>query len=504
MEESYCFAEESSTLEPITEKFWEILVVDDEQDVHDVTNIVLGDCEFLGRKLHFTHAYSAKEAREQIENAPHDFAVILLDVVMETRQAGLDLVKWIRDTKNNKSSRIILRTGQPGDAPEEQVILTYDINDYKNKTELTSTRLITTTFAAIRSYSDIITIEQTRAGLKTIINSTSDILVENTSATWLQGILRQIVALLKLDDLHAIHYGASPVDGQWRIVATTNGDKCPLGDELSSYCDVAPAQFDFFRPRLHHVDNNTFVLPISVHDSNGIIVVKSNEETLEQHRELIELFIKSATIAYDKMFLINEVVETQKEIAYRLGEVVETRSKESGSHVKRLSLLSHLLAKNAGLSDDYAEKIKLASPLHDIGKIAIPDNILHKPGKLSAEEWEIMKTHAAVGAEILAGSNLEILRIAAIIASSHHEKWDGSGYPSGLTGEDIPIEGRITAIIDVFDALASKRCYKEPWAIDDIKQHFLEQKGQHFDPKLCDVFLSIFDECIELRDAYPD
>lgn len=115
-----------------------------------------------------------------------------------------------------------------------------------------------------------------------------------------------------------------------------------------------------------------------------------------------------------------------------------------------------------------------------------------------------MKTHASIGGDILSGSNLDILKVAAVIASSHHEKWDGSGYPKGLSGLDIPIEGRITAIIDVFDALASKRSYKEPWSHTQIVEHFQQQNGLHFDPELCDVFLGIYDKCVALRNSYPD
>tara|TARA_Y100001956_G_scaffold82568_1_gene104053 strand:+ start:1342 stop:1689 length:348 start_codon:yes stop_codon:yes gene_type:complete len=115
-----------------------------------------------------------------------------------------------------------------------------------------------------------------------------------------------------------------------------------------------------------------------------------------------------------------------------------------------------------------------------------------------------MKTHASIGGDILSGSHLEILKVAAVIASNHHEKWDGTGYPNGLSGTDIPIEGRITAIIDVFDALATKRSYKEPWPDDKIIEHFHQQRGRHFDPELCDIFLNIYEKCVSLRNSYPD
>lgn len=501
--DTYCFAPSDKPTEAPLQSFWEILVVDDEKDVHDVTNLVLGKNEFLGHQLHFTHAYSAKDAKQKFKDGPQ-YAVILLDVVMETRQAGLELARWIRDEFGDKHCRIILRTGQPGDAPEEKVILNYDINDYKTKTELTSTRLLTTIYSAIRSYSDIITIEHTRDGLKTIIESTSNILTDDTSSTWLNGILQQIVALLKLNDAHTLHFGASEIDGDWTIATSTDENKVTIGHELTNYIDASHLTSFNQSSELVEISPTKFALPIEVHNKHGVIIINCSKHVIEQRKELIELMVKNASIAYEKLYILNDMLETQKEIAYRLGEVVETRSKESGSHVKRLSLLSHLLALEAGLGEKMAEKIKLASPLHDIGKIAIPDNILHKPGKLTAEEWEIMKTHASIGGDILSGSHLDILKVAAVIASSHHEKWDGSGYPKGLSGLDIPIEGRITAIIDVFDALASKRSYKEPWTHAQIIEHFQQQHGIHFDPELCDVFLGIYEKCVALRNSYPD
>tara|TARA_Y100001956_G_scaffold82568_1_gene104052 strand:+ start:178 stop:1227 length:1050 start_codon:yes stop_codon:yes gene_type:complete len=345
--EKYCFAPSDLPVETHSTALWEILVVDDEKDVHDVTNLVLGKNEFLGHRLNFTHAYSAQEAKEKFLNGP-DFAVILLDVVMETRQAGLDLAKWIRNDFGDKHCRIILRTGQPGDAPEEKVILNYDINDYKTKTELTSTRLLTTIYSAIRSYSDIVTIENTRDGLKTIIESTSNILTTDTSDTWLKGILQQIVALLKLNDAHTLHFGASEINGDWTIVTSTDENKVPIGQELTQHIDASHLE-RFSGHGLVELTSTKFALPIEVHNHRGVIIINCSKHVIDKRKELIELMVKNASIAYEKLYLLNDMLETQKEIAYRLGEVVETRSKESGSHVKRLSLLSHLLALEAGM-----------------------------------------------------------------------------------------------------------------------------------------------------------
>ncbi|MGB5866669.1 MAG: PAS domain S-box protein [Arcobacteraceae bacterium] len=197
--------------------------------------------------------------------------------------------------------------------------------------------------------------------------------------------------------------------------------------------------------------------------------------------------------------LHNEIEETQRELIYTLGEIGETRSKETGNHVKRVAEYSKLLALKAGLSKEDAELLKYASPMHDIGKIGIPDMILNKPGKLTVEEFAVMKNHSSIGYEMLKGSARPILQTSAIVANEHHEKWDGSGYPKGLEGEDIHIFGRITAIADVFDALASDRPYKKSWDLEKILALFKEQRGKHFDPKLIDIFFDNLDEFLEIR-----
>lgn len=198
--------------------------------------------------------------------------------------------------------------------------------------------------------------------------------------------------------------------------------------------------------------------------------------------------------------LNQEIITTQSELIFTLGEICETRSHETGLHVKRVAEYCFLLAMLYGSSD--AELIKQASPMHDIGKVAIPDHILNKPSALTAEEWEIMKTHSCLGYEMLSISQRPLLQMAATIAYEHHEKWDGSGYPRGLKGEAISIAGRICAIADVFDALGSDRCYKQGWLLDKILAHFEQEKNKHFDPVMIDLFFKHLDQFIAIRNKY--
>jgi putative two-component system response regulator len=200
----------------------------------------------------------------------------------------------------------------------------------------------------------------------------------------------------------------------------------------------------------------------------------------------------------------HEIEDTRLQIVRRLGRAAEFRDNETGMHVIRMSHACSYVAKAAGLSEADCELILTAAPMHDIGKIGIPDNILLKPGKLTAEEWDIMKTHSQIGADLLSGHHSELLETAQSIALTHHEKWDGGGYPNGLAGEDIPLFGRITAICDVFDALTSDRPYKKAWPVEDAVAEIKNMSGRHFDPSLVPHFLDILPKILETNEKFTD
>ncbi len=202
--------------------------------------------------------------------------------------------------------------------------------------------------------------------------------------------------------------------------------------------------------------------------------------------------------------LHEEIENTQRELIYRMGEAAESRSKETGNHIKRVALISKLLGEKYGLDEKSCDVLFTASPMHDIGKIAVPDAILKKPGPLTDEEWVVMRKHAENGYDILKGSDRPILKAAATISLEHHEKWDGTGYPSAKKGEDIHIYGRITAIADVFDALSSDRCYKKAWELERVVELFEEEKGKHFDANLVNLLIGSIDEFSQILQEYKD
>lgn len=327
---------------------WKLLVVDDEPDIHAATQLSLNRFTFANYPLTLLHAYSAKEAIE-ILNENIDIAVAIIDVVMETDTAGLDLVKHIRSVQKNQFIRIIIRTGQPGTAPERYVIEHFDIDDYKEKTELTTQKLFTTIRNAIKSYRDL-----------------------------------QVIAL---------------------------------------------------------------------HNQN--------------------------------------LTEANNHSIYMLAIASELKDQETGNHIHRIRHYTESLAIQLGDSLPGAQALGLAGMLHDLGKLGIPDNIIQKPGRLTPEEFATIKTHPELALRIL-GDN-QWFETARQVAYCHHEKFNGSGYPQGLKGEEIPLPARIVAIADVFDALASDRPYKKAWPIEQATLEIQNCSGSHFDPQVVTAFLALID-----------
>ena len=201
---------------------------------------------------------------------------------------------------------------------------------------------------------------------------------------------------------------------------------------------------------------------------------------------------------------MDELRETRLQIVQRLGRAAEYKDNETGMHVIRMSHFSKLLALAAGHSPAWAEDLLNAAPMHDVGKIGIPDAVLRKPGPLDAAEWDTMRRHPEIGAEIIGDHPSGLLQLAREIALAHHEKWDGSGYPRGLAGEAIPVSARIVAIADVFDALTTRRPYKEPWPVQDALDHITAQAGKHFDPALVALFVPLVPQLLEIRARWSD
>ncbi|MDQ2988873.1 MAG: DUF3369 domain-containing protein [Pseudomonadota bacterium] len=488
---------------------WKVLLVDDEPDIHDVTKLTLTRFRLDDRALTFLHAYNGAEAKEILAREK-DIALVFLDVVMEKEDSGLEVARWMRKDLDNQFTRIVLRTGQPGQAPEERVIVDYDINAYKEKTELDRTKLFTTTFAALRAYRDIMKVEEARLaalnyreGLERVIAASAHIFQQRNLKDFASGLLQQVVALLRLEQSMLLRLsGASVITGEteYEILAQI-GD---LGRDV--ICPQLIAQLDDARRnRISRLHGDTYVgfFP-NISGKASLLVLKGVEEISDIDAQLLEVFCSGVAIAFDNILLNQEITDTQAELILRLGDVVESRSNEAGNHVRRMSQVCHLLAQASGLPDDETAILMHAAPMHDIGKIATPDAVLLKPGKLDAAEWEIMKQHPNVGLSILDGSSRPILKAAAVIAHQHHEKFDGSGYPQGLKGHDIHLYARIVAVADVFDALSHKRCYKDAWPVEQVTAHLREVAGHHLDPVYVELLIANIDKAVDINRRWPD
>lgn len=237
--------------------------------------------------------------------------------------------------------------------------------------------------------------------------------------------------------------------------------------------------------------------------------VRRYYDNLEQQREQLEHAVHERTAALNEAIAKLTQIQvdlraSQEETIYRLSRAAEFRDDETGQHLQRMSRYCQLIGRRIGLDEATCELLRIASPMHDVGKLGIPDRILLKPGRLTPEEFAVMKGHAEIGYRILVGSDATPLKIAATIAHTHHEKWDGNGYPRGLKGEEIPLPGRIAAVADVFDALTSARPYKPAWKLEDALELMKTNRGAHFDPNLVDAFFDALPEVLEIRSRFVD
>lgn len=495
---------------------WKVLIVDDEPDVHTVTKLALSRFKLEGRSLSFINAYSGEQAKE-ILNTEKDVSVAFIDVVMESDHAGLELVKWIREELKNRTMRIVLRTGQPGQAPEEDVIVNYDINDYKAKAELDSRKLVTSVYSSLRSYRDIMEIEQARQvqlkhrkGLERVLEATSGLFELRTLHKFADGLLTQVASLLNLDtetlllSCNAMDAISGNVDSHELEILAGTGQFAAHHDRA-----LAPNVLTLLKEALAQkrclYEQNCFVgyFPTKGGLIN-LLYMDGIDRIGDLDKQLIDIFAINVGVAFENLLLNQEVEDTQSELILRLGDVVESRSKEAANHVKRMAAYCYDLALLAGLSDYEADLLKRAAPMHDIGKIAIPDAVLLKPGKLDNDEWQIMRQHPVIGHQILANSERPILTAAATISLQHHEKYDGSGYPAGLNGEAIHVYARIVAIADVFDALSHSRCYKEAWPLDKVLEEMKRCSGTHFDPVLLQLFIDNIDTFVAIKECWKD
>ncbi len=226
------------------------------------------------------------------------------------------------------------------------------------------------------------------------------------------------------------------------------------------------------------------------------------QQYMRRQNDILDLRVTERTT--ELQMAQQQLHESRLQVVRRLGRAAEFRDNETGLHIIRMSKIAALIGKAAGMNEESCDLLLNAAPMHDIGKIGIPDEILLKPEGLAPDEWRTMQSHAQIGADILSGDCSALLDMASVIALTHHEKWDGSGYPHGLKGEQIPLVGRLCALADVFDALTSVRPYKTAWPEQEAVNYLVDESGRHFDPKLIDYFLALFPKIASIREMHPE
>ena len=489
---------------------WKILIVDDDEEVHGVTKLALGSFRVHGRPLRFLDAYTGTEA-VRIMREQSDVAIVLMDVVMETEHAGLDAVEAIRKDLQNHRVRIVLRTGQPGQAPESEVVSRFDINDYKEKTELTTKKLYTVIHTGLSHYRELVALDHNRRGLHKVIDASARIFEQQALERFAEGVLQQLAALLYANSdavmIRTASVAATRHHDALRVLAGTGAYAGSTGKQVHEVVDaeVLELMHKALRDKVSWYTEQAFIGYFGTRTGSENVLYLSSDAPMETaDRSLVDLFCRNVAIAFENLHLREEMLHNQRDMVVTLSEVIESRSYETGNHIHRVAEYSRLLARLAGLGENDIQMLFLASPLHDAGKIAIPDSVLNKPGPHDARESGVMRSHADAGRRIFSNRDSEVLRAAAVVAGQHHERWDGNGYPEGLRGDKIHMFGRITALADVFDALLSRRCYKEPWPMERVIAYIRSERGKHFDPALVDHFLANLERFLEIRARFPD
>ena len=482
-----------------TLKPWRILIVDDEVDIHSVTRLALRQVLFKGRRLEFLSAYNGMQGYDILKQES-DIALVLLDVVMESQDAGLRLAQRIRSELGNHTVRIVLRTGQPGVAPEEQVIVDFDINDYKAKTELTKQKLFTTAISSLRAYEGLVALERNSQGLHKILIGAGDLYQQTSLKEFASGVLEQIGAILGIGAdgvLCVSRPDAGDVASRPSIIAAT-GNCAGLAEEAQLPAEHAWAEVvaSALRQQCSVYRESINALFVPTKAGHDFVIVFAPPWPLEGwQRDLLGVFCDRISAAFDNLHMVTQLQKAQEATVIALADLAESRDPDTGGHVQRVCKLTDAIAMQMHLSGklphdlppQFLAQVGLASMLHDVGKVATPDAVLLKPGRHTPEERVIMEQHVVVGesvlqraADMVGGDNH--LAIGAQIAGAHHEHFDGNGYPRRLQGLAIPIGARIVAVVDVFDALLHARPYKAPWPLADVLVYLRERSGTQFDP----------------------
>lgn len=497
---------------------WTVLVVDPDDRVQAETRAALSGFIFDGRGLDLLTARSAAEAQDLL--ARHRaIVVVVTELMLETPQAGLDLIAHVRGDPSNHRVRIVVRTGHPEIVPERTLMASHDIDDYRLKSGTGAGQVWTLLTGALRTYAGIVAQATKRAGLARFLVATAGLVRLRTPEQFYGCVLPWLATLPGVGrDALLITFEEPPAAAQPVVRAGTGRFSGRSGADVPP--DVEARVAAALEALNAASDSDTVlepdhcVLRLRSHgDITGVILVEGRFASTAFEWQFLEIFRNKAEIAFENIRLLEELNAAQKASVLALATLAEYKDYGSTGHLPRIERLTtetarELLHRDAfpGMVDDtFVATIGLASMLHDVGMICVPDEILTIPGELVEEDLNLIYRHAEVGHRVLLEAarplrGRSFLSMGAAIARGHHERYDGSGYPDGLRGDQIPLAARITAVADVFDALISDRHYRKAWPIDEAILWMGERAGSDFDPVVVEAFIGIV---TALRDREP-
>jgi response regulator RpfG family c-di-GMP phosphodiesterase len=451
-----------------TARPWRVLVVDDDADVHAVTRLALRHVSFKGRGLELFSACSAADGFRLLQGTP-DIALVLLDVVMESEEAGLVLARRIREELHNHTVRVVLRTGQPGQAPEQRVIVDYDIDDYKAKTELTTQRLFTTVISALRSYETLTMLERSRAALGKMLDGATNLYQAGSLREFASGVLAQVSAVFDVGADGMLCVMASGGAGPAVLAATGAYAELAAQPQLPPAHPLRPAFERALREQASQYEPGGTVLMIRTRQQQRLcIALTPPMPVAPTQRELLELYCQRIAAAFDNQYLFDQLRKTQEATVEVLAQVAEFRDQGALADARQVRALSTSIARrmqqrgadDPGLTPELVALVGLASMLRDVGP-------------------SVLERAAA------AAGGVSYLTFGAQVAASGHERFDGSGHPDGLKGRAIPLCARIVAAAAAYEALVGERAGSAEQAL----AHMRAQRGLQFDPDVVDALL---------------
>ena len=475
---------------------WRVLVVDDEPDVYAVTALSLRGFHYAGRGLELLKAFSGREAREILDREP-EIALALIDVVMESDDSGLKLVEYIRKDLGNAMMRLIVRTGQPGIAPEREVIDNYDIDGYKDKSELTAQKLYTTVRSTLKAYHDLKVIDGNRKGLDLILSATPNLYLHKIEEMeiFFSGVLMQVASLCNMEGvlIARLNGYVATLGTQTEIRAAIGGFAGADGQSRALEVHERWAKPLLAGEQPEPLPIHAMLTPLVIKDTPiGYIYLEGLTGIDKTDRHLVNVLANQVSAALHNLSLQEDLRDANAQALSMLAEASEYKDEDTGAHIQRVRRGTTMLALRCGVEPDQASRFGDAAILHDVGKMGIPDHILQKPGPLDAGEFDQVRRHTVIGDSILGRSRW--LQLSRDCAMTHHEHWNGHGYPQGLHGENIPLIGRIVAVIDVFDALSHRRPYKDAWPLEQVVDEIRRGSGSQFDPRIVEAFLALHSE----------